>query len=107
MGTNITVAYHALPVALFAQATDRDAGLLHAHDQVRLVLRHLARSVCPSVNPSLHTWRGSVYRASLVSTTSRTEAGHTGARRKQVSLESPEASTGVADRLKKSLQART
>ena len=48
---DIGVADDALAVALFAEAPNRDAWLLAAHDQVGVVLRHLAVSSCPCGEP--------------------------------------------------------
>eukprot|EP00446_Apocalathium_sp_SHHI-4_P029552 CAMPEP_0177223722 /NCGR_PEP_ID=MMETSP0367-20130122/38634_1 /TAXON_ID=447022 ORGANISM="Scrippsiella hangoei-like, Strain SHHI-4" /NCGR_SAMPLE_ID=MMETSP0367 /ASSEMBLY_ACC=CAM_ASM_000362 /LENGTH=168 /DNA_ID=CAMNT_0018673707 /DNA_START=206 /DNA_END=709 /DNA_ORIENTATION=- len=39
-GPDVRVADDALAIALLAETTDGDAGLLPAHDQVRMVLRH-------------------------------------------------------------------
>jgi len=38
----VRVTDHALSVALFAQPADRNAGLLAAHDEIGVMLRHFA-----------------------------------------------------------------
>ena len=40
-GPHVRVADHALAVAFLAEPTDGDAGLLAAHDEIRVMLRHI------------------------------------------------------------------